>query len=81
VSYSVIVDGVEVGTVRSGETRDFPVTFGDHGVRVKHKKLVTEEWGVHLRPGEVGDFLCRTTFDMGHSQFQQLQLEPVDAVR
>ena len=34
-AYGVVVDGVKIGAIRNGETKQFPVSAGQHELRMK----------------------------------------------
>jgi hypothetical protein len=55
-AYKVLIDGAEIGRIRDGETRDFPVSPGQHTVRVKIDWTGSEELTFFARQREVGVF-------------------------
>jgi hypothetical protein len=58
-SYQVRIDGVPVGKIAQGETKDFPVSPGEHRLRLTLDRFWTSrEAALQLREGERADFTC-----------------------
>ena len=58
-AYQVEIDGRRAGSVRPGETRDFPVVPGEHGVRVTVDWCSSPLRVVRLGDGQWTQFVCR----------------------
>ncbi len=73
-SYKIFVDDEMVGKVRNGETKEVPVRPGHHRIRVMVTRVHgSEEWGVDLRRGELGESLSVGPHQSGLSRDSCLQ--------
>lgn len=57
-AYKVHIDGQPVGGVRRGQTRDFQVGPGVHGVKLTVDWCGSPSYSVRLTEGEVAEFVC-----------------------
>jgi hypothetical protein len=58
--YRVRIDGSPVGAIAPGETMDFIVPPGRHGVRLTLDRILTSRQAVlEIHAGEVAEFTCR----------------------
>lgn len=53
--YEVLIDGVSVGTIRNGETKEFPVSAGRHSVVAKIDWCSSPEVVVDVDEGQTVD--------------------------
>jgi hypothetical protein len=58
-AYQVEIDGQRVGHIRPGQTKDFPVFAGEHGVRLAVDWCSSTTRVVRLGPGQWTQFVCR----------------------
>jgi hypothetical protein len=59
IRYRVVVDGTTIGKIANGESSDFPLTPGDHRIRLVTQLLFTSRPVVFsIRAGEVAEFNC-----------------------
>jgi hypothetical protein len=58
-AYRVEIDGQAVGTLRPGDVKDFPVTPGEHGVRLTVDWCSSPTRVVRLGDGQWTQFCCR----------------------
>lgn len=54
-TFEVLIDGVLVGTIRNGETKEFPVSVGRHSVRVRVDWCSSQEVFVDVDEGQAVD--------------------------
>jgi len=57
-AYKVHIDGQAVGAVRRGQTQDFQVGPGVHGVQLTVDWCGSPRYSVRLGEGEVAEFIC-----------------------
>jgi len=63
IRYRVRIDGSPVGLISPGETMDFIVPPGRHGVRLTHERIFMSRRAVlEIQSGEVAEFTCRPGF-------------------
>lgn len=58
-AYQVEIDGERVGSLRPGQAKDFPVTPGEHGVRLTLDWCSSPTRVVRLGEGQWTQFVCR----------------------
>ena len=82
MSYEVLVDGDQVGSISEGETRTFPVQAGQHRVQVKCSWLASPELAVEVSADVTTVLQCRSTAFGQASLFlrrsRYLELAPAD---
>ena len=76
--YRVLVDGLEAGELRRGETKDFAVESGAHGVRVSIEFEHSEEWRVTVGDGDLVAFVCRSRAKMSDGHVDLFLADPSD---
>jgi hypothetical protein len=59
-SYKVLLDGAEVGSIRSGATEEFTITEGKHQLQCKMSWYSSAELLVELRQGQVEYLIVRS---------------------
>lgn len=59
-AYSVVVDDTEVGQLKRGEMKDFPLRPGSHVVRVSIDAHTSRAWETSLGEDDVVSFVCRS---------------------
>jgi len=66
-AYQVLIDGVQAGVVRPGQTQDFAVIPGEHGVQLTVDWCSSPLRVVRLSAGQWAEFRCQpngSTFAM-----------------
>jgi hypothetical protein len=58
-AYQVEIDGQRRGSLRPGQTQDFPVAPGEHGVRLTVDWCTSPLRVVRLNEGQWTQFVCR----------------------
>jgi hypothetical protein len=58
-AYKVIVDGNVVGRIRHGETKEFPVTSGEHDLSLRIDWCGSDEFHFTVAEGDVINFNAR----------------------
>jgi hypothetical protein len=58
VKYQVLIDGKKAGSIRRGDTKAFSVSLGAHTLKLKRLTKGGPEEVVHLKWGDVADFIC-----------------------
>lgn len=56
--YRILIDGVEVGRIRRGETLRFPVPAGRHSLRLKIDWVSSRAWPFTVANGQAKAFGC-----------------------
>lgn len=58
-AYKVMLDGLEIGTIKNGQTETFSAPAGTHELHLKIDWTTSPSHRFDLAPGEEARFMCR----------------------
>jgi hypothetical protein len=78
-AFSVLIDGIKVGSIRAGEAKHFEIAPGVHSVAVRVDFLTSREFTIHQRQGDNQRLNCGSTYNDWRCIFMWM-LKPRDYV-